>query len=43
MGHGKMNPGRHGARRDVAFVWGLDAICELEQKYGGQTQGPTQP
>ncbi len=39
MSEGKVNPDRYGTRWDVASVLGLDAIYELEKKYGVQDVG----
>ena len=39
MADGKVNPDRYGTRWDVASVLGLDAIYELEKKYGVQDVG----
>ena len=39
MSDGKVNPDRYGTRWDVASVLGLDAIYELEKKYGVQDVG----
>ena len=39
MSAGMVNPDRYGTRWDVASVLGLDAIYELEKKYGVQDVG----
>ena len=39
MSDGMVDPGRYGTRWDVASVLGLDAIYELEKKYGVQDVG----
>ena len=39
MNDGMVNPDRYGTRWDVASVLGLDAIYELEKKYGVQDVG----
>ena len=39
MSDGQVNPDRYGTRWDVASVLGLDAIYELEKKYGVQDVG----
>ena len=39
MADGKVDPDRYGTRWDVASVLGLDAIYELEKKYGVQDVG----
>ncbi len=39
MAVGKVDPDRYGTRWDVASVLGLDAIYELEKKYGVQDVG----
>ncbi|MDE0363349.1 MAG: isocitrate lyase/PEP mutase family protein [Chloroflexota bacterium] len=39
MADGQVNPDRYGTRWDVASVLGLDAIYELEKKYGVQDVG----
>ena len=39
MADGMVNPDSYGTRWDVASVLGLDAIYELEKKYGVQDVG----
>jgi hypothetical protein len=39
MTDGMVDPDRYGTRWDVASVLGLDAIYELEKKYGVQDVG----